>query len=156
MRNDDDDQADDDQVDDDGSDDSDGDEEAGGSGVGTATGADGSDDFDQDDGGASATDDTHRGVLAGVIDELQDNGVDVDDLAERAGISSADVNALSHDDLVSLAQYVEQNHPDVLQSVASRFPAAQGMLGDVDGGSSGSGGGGLLGGILGRFLGGGR
>jgi len=100
--------------------------------------------------------DTHRGVLAGVLDTLQQNGVDIDALAQRAGVATADVDALKHDDLMQLAQYVQQNHPEVLQMVAARIPAAQGLLGMLGGGSGGDSGGGGIGGMIGRFLGGGQ
>jgi len=100
--------------------------------------------------------DTHRGVLAGVLDTLQQNGVDVDALAQRAGVATADVDALKHDDLMQLAQYVQQNHPEILQQVAARIPAAQGLLGMLGGGSGGDSGGGGIGGMIGRFLGGGQ
>lgn len=95
----------------------------------------------------------HRGMLGGVIQQLEANGINVDDLAQRVGIPTADVDALSHDDLMSLAQYVATNHPEVLQQVAENFPAAQGLLGLLGAGGA-QGGGGLLGGLLGRVLGG--
>ena len=88
--------------------------------------------------------DAHRNMLGEVIQNLADNGVDVDELAEKAGIESADVDALSHDDLATLTQYVAQNHSDLVQNVSDRFPAAQGLLGAITGG-----GGGLLGKLFG-------
>ena len=100
----------------------------------------------------------HRNMLGDALQSLSDKGIDVDALAEKAGVSSSDVDALNHDDLANLTQYVAQNHPEILQQVTDRYPAAQGLLGMVLGGNQGGssgGSGGFLGGILGRFTGGG-
>jgi len=79
----------------------------------------------------------HRNMLGDVLQNLSDSGIDVEELAERAGIDSADIDALSHDDLASLTQYVTQHHPEVVDEVSSRFPAAQGLLGMLSGGGLG-------------------
>ena len=79
----------------------------------------------------------HRNMLGDVMQNLSGSGIDVEALAERAGIDSADVDALSHDDLATLTQYVTQHHPDVVQEAAGRFPAAQGLLGMLSGGGFG-------------------
>jgi hypothetical protein len=92
----------------------------------------------------------HRNMLGDTLQQLSDQGIDVNSLAEKAGISSADVDALSHDDIAQLTSYLSQNHPEVLQSVSERFPAAQGLLSSLTGAGDG---GGALGGLLNRFLG---
>ncbi len=121
------------------------------------------DDTQQDDGsGAQALAnaapedvDAHRNMIGEALQNLSDRGVDVEALAEKAGVSSADVNALDHDDLATMTQYIAQNHPQVMQEVTDRFPEAQGLLGMVlGGGNQGGGGGGFLGGLLSRFTGG--
>jgi len=95
---------------------------------------------------ANATPDeveAHRGMLGEVLQNLADNGIDIDEIADDAGISTSDVDALGHDDLATLTQYVAQNHPEVLQNVSDRYPAAQGLLGTLTGGD-GSGIGGYI------------
>jgi hypothetical protein len=89
--------------------------------------------------------DAHRNMLGTVLQRLNDGGIDVDELAENAGIDSPDVTTLSNDDLAMLTLYLAQNHPDVLQSVAGRFPASQNILGALTGEG---------GGFLGRIFGG--
>ena len=79
----------------------------------------------------------HRGMLGEVMQHMADNGIDIDEIAEDAGIATSDVDALGHDDLATLTQYVAQNHPEVLQNVADRYPAAQGLLGALTGGDGG-------------------
>ncbi len=92
--------------------------------------------------------DAHRNMIGDALQQLSDRGIDVDELAEKAGVSSADVNELDHGDLAGITQYLAQNHPELMQEVSSRFPQAQGLLSSVLGGSGGSG----LSGLLGRFL----
>jgi hypothetical protein len=89
----------------------------------------------------------HRGMLTEVMQNLQNNGIDVDEIADDAGISSSDIDSLSHEDLSTLTKYVAQNHPEVLHTVADRFPAAQGVLGAITGADGGG-----LGGFLGKLL----
>lgn len=75
----------------------------------------------------------HRSMIGEALQHLSDEGIDVDEIAEDAGINSSDVDALSNDDLATLTQYVAQNHPEVLQTVSDRFPAAQGLLSSLTG-----------------------
>lgn len=75
----------------------------------------------------------HRGMLGDAMQHLSEEGIDVDEIAEDAGISTSDVDALSNDDLTTLTQYVAQNHPEVLQAAADRFPAAQNLLSAITG-----------------------
>jgi len=84
--------------------------------------------------------DAHRGILSGVLEQLSSRGIDVASLAEKAGVSTDDVNALSHDDLAGLTGYLAQHHPQELAGVASQFPQAQGLLGSLLGGAGGGGG----------------
>jgi hypothetical protein len=93
-------------------------------------------DGDDDDTSASADasqdpSDSHRAALGSVLQSLQSRGIDVDALAQDAGVDSADVNALEGDDLTQLTQYVQQAHPELTQQVFSRFPLAQSLLGDL-------------------------
>ena len=103
------------------------------------------------DGGASAVSnapdhvvDAHRNMLGSALDNLKNQGVDVESLAEKAGVSSSDMDELSNGDLASMTSYLSANHPEVLQAAASRFPAAQGLLSSLTSGG---------GGFLGKFLG---
>ena len=108
-------------------------------------------DDDSDDTGGDSDDDTdsgagsqtHRNFIGEALQHLSDRGIDVDSLAEDAGVSSADVNNLSDDDLGQLTQYIQQNHPQALQAVSDRFPQAQGILSSLGGG----------GGFLGKLFG---
>ena len=87
----------------------------------------------------------HRNMIGDALQRLSDQGIDVDSLAERAGVQSSDVDELSHGDLAGITQYIAQHHPEALQAVESRYPAAQGLLGALTGGG---------GGIFGRLFGG--
>ena len=68
-------------------------------------------------------------------------------LAEKAGVSSTDVDKLTHGDLAGLTKYLADNHPEALNAVGDRFPAAHGLLDSLTGGG---GAGGLLGKLFGR------
>ncbi len=91
-----------------------------------------SDDTSDTDSSADATQDEqddHRAALGSLIDNLQSRGIDVDQLAQEAGVDTSDVNALEHDDAMTLTKYIASTHPELTQSVFSRFPVAQGLLG---------------------------
>ncbi len=105
--------------------------------------------------------DAHKNLLGEAVNLLNGQGMNLGQLAQMAGINTADVNALSAGDLVQLTQYLALNHPEILQMLAQQFPEAQGLLGLLTGGvpaTAGEGasanGGGILGGLLGRVLGG--
>jgi hypothetical protein len=102
---------------------------------------------------APAAAEAHKSLLDEALGMLSGQGVDLDQLAQSYGLPHVDVNNLNPAQLVQLTQQLAQQHPEILQSVAQRFPEAQGLLGMLTG-SGGQGGGGFLGGILGRFLGG--
>jgi len=101
--------------------------------------------------------DAHRDLLSQALGHLSGQGVDVQSLLGQAGVGTADPGQMSHGDLVSTTLALARAHPEVVQMVASRFPAAQGLLGSVlgsgaaSGAESQAGGGGMLGGLLGRF-----
>ena len=88
----------------------------------------------------------HRNAIGEMLQKLSEKGIDLEKVAESAGISTTDVDALSHDDLLSLTTYIGKSHPEVLQSVSARYPAAQQLIAMLSGGSLG----GMLGGIFGR------
>ena len=96
--------------------------------------------------------DAHRGLLSEVIGRLGGQGVDVQSLLGQAGVGTADPSQMSHGDLAATTMALAQAHPEVMTEVANRFPEAGGLLNDVlgAGGQSGAGGG-MLGGLLGRF-----
>jgi hypothetical protein len=96
--------------------------------------------------------DAHRGLIGEVFGQLEGNGVDTQGLANQAGVGTTDPSQMSHTDLVSMARTLAQQHPEIVQDVAQQFPQAQGLLNTVLGGQGG--GGGLLGGIVGRLFGG--
>ncbi len=73
--------------------------------------------------------DQHRNALGILVESLRGRGIDVDSLAQDAGLDSADVANLQDDDVETLAKYAAQNHPELTQQVYSRFPLAQGLLG---------------------------
>jgi hypothetical protein len=100
--------------------------------------------------------DEHRDAIGGLLQEAADkSGLPVGDLLGQVGLNASDVSQLSHGDLIQVAQYLIQNHPELVQEVAGRVPALQGLLGLMGmGGAQQSQGGGLLGGLLGRVLGG--
>ncbi len=97
--------------------------------------------------------DAHRDLLSQALGHLGGQGEDVAGLLGQAGVSTTDPSQMSHSDLVSTTLALVREHPEVMQMVAARFPAAQGLLGSVLGGGGGQAaeGGGMLGGMLGRF-----
>ena len=101
--------------------------------------------------------DAHKDMLSEALGHLGGQGVDVQSLLGQAGVGTTDPSQMSHGDLVSTTLALARSHPEVMQMVASRFPAAQGLLGSVLGGGAAQGaegqaaGGGMLGGLLGRF-----
>ena len=97
--------------------------------------------------------DAHRGLLGEALNMLQGQGVNTQALAGQAGVGTTDPSQMSHGDLISMAQTLAQQHPEVLQEVSQQFPQAQGLLSSVLGGGAQGGGGGFLGGLLGKFLG---
>jgi len=102
----------------------------------------GGDSDDSGDSSSGAGSQAHRNFIGDALQHLSDRGIDVESLAEKAGVSSSDVNNLTQDDLGQLTQYVQQNHPEALQAVSSRYPQAQGILSSFGGG-----------GILGKLFG---
>ena len=60
-------------------------------------------------------------------------------LLGQAGVGTTDPSQMSHGDLVSTTLALARAHPEVMQMVASRFPAAQGLLGSVLGGGAAQG-----------------
>ncbi len=96
--------------------------------------------------------DAHRGLLGEVMGQLGGQGVNVQSLLGQAGVGTTDPSQMSHGDLVATTMALAREHPEVVTEVANRFPAAGGLLNDVlgAGGQSGAGGG-MLGGLLGRF-----
>jgi len=100
--------------------------------------------------------DAHKDMLSEALSHLGGQGVDVQGLLGQAGVGTTDPSQMSHGDLISTTMALAQSHPEVLQMIASRFPAAQGLLGSVLGGGAAQGaegqaGGGMLGGLLGKF-----
>lgn len=100
--------------------------------------------------------DAHKDMLSEALGHLGGQGVDVQGLLGQAGVGTTDPSQMSHGDLVSTTLALARSHPEVMQMVASRFPAAQGLLGSVLGGATQGAegqtdGGGMLGGLLGRF-----
>ena len=97
--------------------------------------------------------DAHRDLLSQALGHLGGQGVDVAGLLGQAGVGTTDPSQMSHGDLVSTTLALARAHPEVMQMVAARFPAAQGLLGSVlgAGGGQAAGDGGGLGGLLGRF-----
>jgi hypothetical protein len=96
--------------------------------------------------------DAHRNLLSEAFQMLEGQGVDTSDLAAQAGSSTDDPGEMSHSDLLSTTMALAQQHPEIMQMVAQRFPEAQGLLGTVLGsGGAQGGGGGFLGGLLGRL-----
>lgn len=100
--------------------------------------------------------DAHRNLLSEALGHLGGQGVDVQSLLGQAGVGTTDPSQMSHGDLVSTTLALARSHPEVVAMIAQRFPAAQGLLGSVLGGAvpgaeGQAGGGGMLGGLLGRF-----
>jgi len=95
------------------------------------------DDESTDDGTQAIADaspdevEAHRGLLGEALSVLQSRGVDTSTLADEAGALTDDVSQMSHGDLVNTTLALAQQHPELLQQVADRYPAAQGILGSV-------------------------
>ena len=96
--------------------------------------------------------DAHRSLLSEALGQLGGQGVNVQSLLGQAGVGTTDPSQMSHGDLAATTMALAQAHPEVMTEVANRFPEAGGLLNDVlsAGGQSGAGGG-MLGGLLGRF-----
>jgi hypothetical protein len=92
--------------------------------------------------------DAHRGLIGNILGQLQGQGVDTQAVADQAGVGTTDPSQMSHGDLISMAQTLAQQHPELVQDVAQQFPQAQGLLNAV----LGSGGGGI-GGMIGKLFG---
>ena len=93
--------------------------------------------------------DAHRGLLGEVMSQLGGQGVNVQSLLGQAGVGTTDPSQMSHGDLAATTMALAREHPEVMTEVANRFPEAGGLLNDVLG--AGGSGGGMLGGLLGRF-----
>jgi hypothetical protein len=87
----------------------------------------------------------HRNALGDMLQNLSSKGLDVNTIAQKVGISSTDINELTHDDIISLTRYVATNHPEILQGAANKFPQAQGLISMVTANS------GIMGAIGGLF-----
>jgi hypothetical protein len=92
-------------------------------------------------------DQQQRGFLQEAMSVLSSQGVSPDAVAQQAGVSSANPSQLPHQDLIALSMHLLEQHPEVVQQIAHRFPAAQGVLGMLGGQSGES----MLGGLLGRL-----
>ena len=103
------------------------------------------------DNAAPAEVDAHKDMLSAALGMLNGQGLNIDTLAQRFGLPHLDLNNLNAAQIVQLTQQLAQQHPEIVAEVAERYPAAQGILGYLTGGSS-NGGGGFLGGILGKIL----
>ena len=101
--------------------------------------------------------DAHKDMLSEALGHLGGQGVDVQSLLGQVGVGTTDPSQMSHGDLVSTTLALARSHPEVIAMISQRFPAAQGLLGSVLGGGEAqgaegqAGGGGMLGGLLGRF-----
>ena len=99
--------------------------------------------------------DAHRDLLSQALGMLSGQGVNVQSLLGQAGTDEINPSQMSHSDLVSTTMALVQQHPEVLAMVSSRFPQAAGLLGMLTGGQAAQGaeggGGGMLGGLLGKF-----
>ena len=78
--------------------------------------------------------DATRNALGTMLGQLQSRGVDVNALAQQAGLDTADVDDMEHGDMIALAKHVAGAHPELAQTVLGQFPAAQGILGRFLGG----------------------
>jgi hypothetical protein len=98
----------------------------------------------------------HRSAIGDLFQQAAERtGLPVGDLLGRVGVNASDIDELSHGDLLQAAQYLMQNHPELVQEVAARIPALQGLIGLMGaGGGQQQQTGSLLGGLLGRVLGG--
>lgn len=70
-----------------------------------------------------------RNALGSLLGTLQNNGVDIDALAQQAGVDTTDIDDMEQGDLIALAKHVSATHPELAQGVLDRFPVAQGLLG---------------------------
>jgi hypothetical protein len=96
--------------------------------------------------------DAHRSLLSEALSALGGQGINVQSLLGQAGVSTTDPSQMSHSDLVSTTLALARAHPEVVTEIANRYPEAGGLLNDVLGaGGQGGSGGGILGGLLGRF-----
>lgn len=92
-------------------------------------GADSADDAGRSGLPAAGEVEAGRNALGSLLSRLQNNGVDIDALAQQAGVDTTEVDEMEQGDLIALAKQVAANHPDVAQDALDRFPVAQGLLG---------------------------
>jgi hypothetical protein len=99
----------------------------------------------------------YRNLLGDVLEEISDRmGEFNEGIAQRAGLSTADIDAMTHQELALLARYTAQNYPDIFAEVAARYPAVEGMIPTLLDQSDDGGGGSYLGGVASEVLRGGR
>jgi len=88
------------------------------------------DNNDEDSDTATGDVEEHREAIGSALSEAADcQGMTLTDLAAQIGLSSDDVNELTHDDLMTAAKHLAREHPDLVESFVERLP-----LGNVLGG----------------------
>jgi len=70
-----------------------------------------------------------RGGLAqSMLGELARRGLGMDQIMSGAGLGTSDPNSMSSNDLASLSQWTQQNHPKAYGRVATQYQQEPGML----------------------------
>lgn len=80
-------------------------------------------------------DDTHREAVGAAVAQAQSQGLDMGQLSQQLGLSTDDVNAMTHGDLMSVAKHLASEHPEIAQNLLGRIPVIGGLLGSLFGGN---------------------
>jgi hypothetical protein len=80
-------------------------------------------------------DETHRAAVSDAVAQAQGQGLDLGQLSQQLGLSTEDVNAMTHGDLMSVATHLAKEHPEIAQNLLGRVPVIGGLLGNLFGGS---------------------
>ncbi len=109
--------------------------------------------------------DAHRGLLGEAFQMLEQQGGSSQQVAQAAQVQTTDSSAMNPEDMVRSTIALARSHPQIVEEVASRYPAAQSIVGAVLGSAANAPsagapqnqaahpGGDMFGGLLGKFLG---
>ncbi|WP_309708536.1 hypothetical protein [Armatimonas sp.] len=78
--------------------------------------------------------DDHREAVGAAVAQAKTQSLDLGTLSQELGLTTDDVNAMTRGDLMSVAQHLTKEHPDIAQNLLGRIPVIGSLLGNVFGG----------------------